>query len=84
METNMSQCNSVNLEETKWKRNLAMIFWTRKLWKIRTFESAHTISNVRKCIFHSVGTTSDFDRKFAKKKNMIDKNLKNNIIQIMI
>ena len=70
METNVSQCNSVNLEKTKWKRNLAIIFWTRKLWKIRTFDYNQQTLLVMyaNAIFHSVGTTSDFDRKFAQKK----------------
>ena len=70
METNMSQCNSVNLEITKCKRNLATIFWTRKLWKIRNFDyNQHTLLVMyANAIFHSVGTTSDFDRKFANKK----------------
>ena len=74
METNMSQCNFVNLKKTRWKRNLAIILWTRKLWKVRTFDyNQHTVMYAN-AIFHSVGTTSDFDWKFAK-KNMADKNL---------
>ena len=32
------QCNSVNLEKTRWNEILAIIFWTRKFWKIRAFD----------------------------------------------
>ena len=49
-------------------RNLPVIFWTRKFWKIRAFDyNQHIISmmytNAR---FQSIGTTSDFGTTLPK------------------